>query len=465
MTANTPFSAEARHQVDMESDSLLAAIVRSSADAIVSKDLDSIVMSWNPAATRIFGFAAEEMIGESIRKLIPDELQYEEDMILERVRTGQQVEPFETIRLSASGERIPVSITVSPIKDTAGRIIGASKTARDLRERSAMAAKLRDTEQRFQLLADNMSQFAWIAEADGPIYWYNKRWYDYTGTTIDQMKGWGWQAVHHPDHVDRVTKLFQQRLAAGEEWEDVFPLRSAEGEYRWFLSRAMPIRDESGKVLCWFGTNTDITEERRQREKIDLLMREIGHRSKNMFSMVQALARRTAPSDQAEFVARFEQRLQALAANQDLLISGNWTGAKIDDLVRTQLSYVDDLIGNRISASGPPLVLTPASAETIGMAMHELVTNAAKYGALSGNTGVVTISWSIEESDGEQFFLLEWRESGGPPVSPPKQEGFGSTVVNRLPAMSLNAEVKSSFDEAGFSWSLRCKARRVIERP
>ncbi len=128
-------------------------------------------------------------------------------------------------------------------------------------ERDAEVA-LRESETRFRHLADSIPQLAWIADADGSIGWYNDRWYAYTGTDLEQMKGWGWQIVHHPDHVEAVTDKFRTSIASGEPWEDTFPLRGADGVYRWFLSRAHPIHDADGRVLRWFGTNTDITEQR-----------------------------------------------------------------------------------------------------------------------------------------------------------------------------------------------------------
>ncbi|MBE9108955.1 PAS domain S-box protein [Nodosilinea sp. LEGE 07298] len=118
---------------------------------------------------------------------------------------------------------------------------------------------LRESEERFRHLADNISQLAWMADADGSIFWYNQRWFDFTGTTLEQMRGWGWQQVHHPDHVNRVVEKVSHCFAMGEVWEDTFPLRGQDGQYRWFLSRATPVRDEQGQVLRWVGTNTDIT--------------------------------------------------------------------------------------------------------------------------------------------------------------------------------------------------------------
>ncbi|WP_299467694.1 PAS domain S-box protein [uncultured Gimesia sp.] len=132
-------------------------------------------------------------------------------------------------------------------------------------DRARAEEALRESESRFRDLADNMSQFAWMADEQGLIFWYNKRWFEYTGTTLEEMQGWGWKKVQHPDHVDRVVKRVQHSWDTGEIWEDTFPLRSKEGDYRWFLSRAVPIRDHAGNILRWFGTNTDITE-RKQAE-------------------------------------------------------------------------------------------------------------------------------------------------------------------------------------------------------
>ncbi len=131
-----------------------------------------------------------------------------------------------------------------------------------IERRKKLEAELGETQERFRVMANTIPQLAWMASPDGWIYWYNQRWHDYTGCTHEQMQGWGWKSVQHPDHVARVTEVWKEALARGESWQDTFPLRSADGEYRWFLSRAMPIRNEAGEVLHWFGTNTDITEQR-----------------------------------------------------------------------------------------------------------------------------------------------------------------------------------------------------------
>lgn len=132
----------------------------------------------------------------------------------------------------------------------------------DPSDRRRIEEALRERELELRTLADNIPQLAWIADRDGWIYWYNRRWFDYTGTTLADCAGWGWKRVHHPDHVDRVVEGFRDAIQREHEWEDTFPLRAKEGHYRWFLSRAMPVRDEHGRVQRWFGTNTDITEQR-----------------------------------------------------------------------------------------------------------------------------------------------------------------------------------------------------------
>jgi diguanylate cyclase (GGDEF)-like protein/PAS domain S-box-containing protein len=138
----------------------------------------------------------------------------------------------------------------------------------DITDRMLAEEALRQSEERFRTLADNIAQLAWMADEKGRVFWYNKRWFDYTGAGQEEMRGWGWQKVHHPDHVGRVMDSFRRSFEAGEEWEETFPLRGRDGGYRWFLSRAIPIRNEGGNVIRWFGTNTDITDRREMEEEI-----------------------------------------------------------------------------------------------------------------------------------------------------------------------------------------------------
>lgn len=147
----------------------------------------------------------------------------------------------------------------------AQRFIG---TITDVTDQIDAKDELRQRESDLLSVADSITQLAWIADASGHITWYNRRWYDYTGTTLAEMQGWGWQQVHHPEYVHGVMERIKQAFATGHAWEDTFPLRSKHGIYRWFLSRAEPLRDEQGQVLRWFGTNTDVTEMRQLQEQL-----------------------------------------------------------------------------------------------------------------------------------------------------------------------------------------------------
>ena len=444
-------------------DAHLAAIIDSSSDAIVSKDLDGIVQSWNRAAERMFGWTAAEMIGQSIRRLIPADRQSEEDSILSRVRAGELVPKFNTIRTRKDGTPILVAITVSPIRAADGSIIGASKIAHDITDQVMIQQNLEDSELRFRALADNIPQLAWMADSKGEPFWFNQRWYEFVGMTADELEGFDRTQFQHPDHVDRVRAKWREEIAKGEGWEDIFPLRRHDGQYRWFLSRAQPISNAAGEVTMWFGTNTDVTQQREHEEQIELLMGEVSHRSKNMLAIVQSILHRTAVDVAPEFVAGFEKRIAALAANQDMLIHRGWTGATMGEIVHSQLQPVGELVGKRIELDGPEsLVVRPRAAEALGLAVHELLTNALKYGALSGSDGQVRVSWVADGTVEEPTFEVEWRECGGPPVSQPTHAGFGSILIERNVRAALRAEVAIDYEPTGLVWKVVAPYEKVV---
>jgi len=169
----------------------------------------------------------------------------------------------------------------------------------------------------------------------------------------------------------------------------------------------------------------DVTERKAHEEHVHLLMREVNHRAENMLSLVQVIARQTAAREPEDFVERFSERIQALAANQDLLVRNEWQGVDVEDLVRAQLAHFADFVGWRISLHGPRLRLNAAAAQAIGLALHELATNAGKYGALSVDVGRVEVRWRLDGG----IFAMGWTERNGPPVSRPEWLGFGSTVI------------------------------------
>lgn len=197
-------------------------------------------------------------------------------------------------------------------------------------------------------------------------------------------------------------------------------------------------------------------------EHVHLLLGEVNHRSKNMLSVVSAIAQQMTAENQNEFVRRFSQRIQALAASHDLLARSQWKSVAILDLVRAQLGHFEDYLDRRITLAGPAVELSVAAAQCIGMVMNELATNAVKHGALSGHDGSVEVAWQIESNDADASFRISWLERGGPPVAAPERRGFGSTVIKTMAELSLDGDVQLDFAPSGLMWRLACPATRVL---
>jgi len=188
-------------------------------------------------------------------------------------------------------------------------------------------------------------------------------------------------------------------------------------------------------------------------------MREINHRAKNMLSVVDAIAHQTVANNPEDFVERFSERIQALSANQDLLVRNEWQGVDVEELVHAQLAHFAGLIGSRIAAQGPKLRLKAGSAQAIGLALHELATNAGKYGALSTDTGRVDVSWGADRD----ALTMSWTERDGPPVSAPKRRGFGTIVMETMAERSVGGTVGLDYAPSGLTWRLTCPAANALE--
>lgn len=226
---------------------------------------------------------------------------------------------------------------------------------------------------------------------------------------------------------------------------------TAGGHERWFSITAAPVRDGadvSYAVLIF----EDITPRKRADEQLKQLMYELKHRSKNLLSVVLSVARMTAGGEHADFVRALDERVHALALSQDLLFRGDTKGVLLAELIRSQLAHFGDLLDLRITLEGPTIELAPNAAQTLGMVLHELSTNAAKYGALSAPLGRINIDWSVEG----ELFRLKWQETGGPSVAPPTRTGYGSTVIGRMAEMNLAAHVSIAHDPVGLVWTLQC---------
>src|SRR5262249_14635666 len=259
-----------------------------------------------------------------------------------------------------------------------------------------------------------------------------------------------------------VIGRFGYTLATGEPYHSRSTVErradiGATETYDWKIER-VTLPDGRNGVVCHF---YDLSERQRHEEHIKLLMREVNHRSKNMLGLIDAIAHQTTATSPDDFVQRFSERIQSLAPSQDLLVEHDWKAVPLADLVHSQLSHFADLIGARISLAGPPLSLRPAVAQSLGMALHELGTNAAKYGALSTGLGRIAIIWNVYAEDPTQF-TLSWVEQGGPAVRAPERSGYGSAVTSSMVEWSIGGEVSIEYAPTGLIWRLTCPVDNIV---
>jgi two-component sensor histidine kinase/AmiR/NasT family two-component response regulator len=225
-----------------------------------------------------------------------------------------------------------------------------------------------------------------------------------------------------------------------------------------------PERDAEGTIIGLVVVVFDITNRKQTEEQIRLLLSEVNHRSKNLLSVVSAIARQTKAPSREEFLQRFSDRLQALAASHDLLSKSQWQSVAVLELLKAQLAHFADLIDGRIFFDGPPLKFSVEGAQCIGMVVHELATNAAKYGALSNQSGRIDISWRIASQAAGDRLLMSWIERHGPPVQPPQNRGYGSSVIQTIAELSLDGKVQLEFAATGLIWRLECPLTKISDR-
>ena len=289
----------------------------------------------------------------------------------------------------------------------------------------------------FQALVEYSSDAIVLADAAGRMVFLSHTAERLLGYPIADRRGKSIFEDLHPDDVARVWAIREAGFhPAAPEHE--YRIQRRDGGVRWVESRRLSYFEGTGRErrLVRFGTIGDITERKQQEEREHLLMREVSHRAKNMLNVVDSIARQTAARDPEDFVERLSDRIQALSANQDLLIRNEWKGVDVGDLVRAQVAHFADLIGTRIAMQGPRLLLNAAAAQAVGLALHELSTNAGKYGALSKDRGRLDIGW---ESDGDTL-TMRWTEHDGP-ASPPERRGFGTLVMGEMAERSLDGKV------------------------
>lgn len=325
--------------------------------------------------------------------------------------------------------------------------------------------RIREAHDRMALALDVTGLGMWERNlATGEISW-SEGMYRIFGRTREEFGGTGDEVLSyvHPEDRAAFRSAFEENVRKGSSgFGQDFRVLRPDGEVRWVLRRAQLVRNEKGELATMLGVALDLTERRDKEEHITFLMRELAHRSKNLVAVIQAIAHQTARHTDSvpDFVGRFSARLVSMARTHDLLTGRERGGASLEDLVQSQIEPFVESAGRQVVIDGPPAILDEAATQNIGLALHELATNAAKYGALSVPQGRVAIGWQpVTTGDGARALRLSWRETDGPEVTPPQRKGFGHIVIERTVADSLDAEVTLDFAPTGLIWQVDIPAK------
>lgn len=336
-------------------------------------------------------------------------------------------------------------------------------------ELRAQARALRESEQRFRVIADSMPQMVWSTLPDGFHDYYNARWYEFTGVPAGSTDGEGWNGMFHPDDQDRARALWDHSLQTGEPYEIEYRLRRHDGVYRWTLGRALPFRDEGGQIRRWFGTCTDIDDTKRLMEERELISQELSHRIKNIFSVISgliSLSARRHPHAKA-YADGLRDRVMALGRAHDFVRPHSERSRPVAAR-STAFAMLAELFApyehgdsQRIGLQGDDIDIDDRAATPVALVFHELATNAAKYGALSSPDGRVEVRGEIDRED----YVIVWTETGGPKVSgAPDQEGFGSTLSRVSIEGQLGGQMRRDWLQSGLRVTLRAP-RASFTRP
>ncbi|HLA01647.1 MAG TPA: PAS domain-containing protein [Aestuariivirga sp.] len=432
----------------------LAAIVTSSDDAIISSNLSNIITSWNHGAERLLGYRAEEITGQPVYRIIPEELWDGEQKNLDLVSNGEPIAAYESRRRHQNGRILDMSLSISPIRNNAGKVVGASTIALDITARLRDAEIHRESDARLRqaLAAAKAGAFDYDL-VNQEIRWSPEMFALYgldPEKAVPSFDAIMAQTV--PEHEQRVRSEFALALSQGGQFALEFPIIRPDGAEIWTAMTGYIKKDALGRATNARGIDQDISERKDWERRQALLLRELSHRVKNSMAVIQSVTRQTlrTTNDPKSFAEAFEGRIRSLAASHTLLTDVDWRGVRLTDLIKLQTSGMADDFERRFSLRGPEVLLPAETATQLGLVLHELGTNAAKYGALSLPGGKVSITWK----KGHGKLRLTWRERGGPSILEyPTRQGFGTALIN-----SSVVDVKRRFDPAG----LTCRLALVL---
>jgi PAS domain S-box-containing protein len=437
----------------------LAAIVESSDDAIVSTDLNGVITTWNKAAERLFGYSEVEAIGKQMRTILLPPDRQNELGILQRVhRVGQPIDHFETVRRRKDGSLVNVSLTASPISES-GKIVGTSRMMRDITERK----RVEEHEALLRLAQASTGVGVWGWDVRTKKLWVSPELEELYGLKPGSMKNYtDFRERVHPDDIEFVEA---QRNAASQKHQRFqYELRIIwpNGETRWLAATGSAVYDEvTGEPIRFLGSNFDITERKRAEERQRLLIAELDHRVKNILAQVAAVARSTSRGSRSieEFLGSLDGRIQSMAIAHTLLSAAGWQSVCLRTLVRHE--FAPYATGTNVTISGPDVVLGSAETQAMARVLHELATNAAKYGALSIPGGQVSVSWDLKPNGAAPNLTLLWRELAGPPVASEHPSGYGTNLICNLIPHELGGTVDLVFAKEGVSCKIEIPIRQA----
>ena len=337
------------------------------------------------------------------------------------------------------------------VRDEKGRLKSTVGAILDISRRKATEAALRESEARFRHMADSAPALIWMTDAEGKVAFANMH-FDYLfGRSATEMLGNGWMSVIHPDDLAGFCAASLAAFTEREAFKAEVRVVDKHGAVRWMQCEGVIRLDDAERFLGYTGCGVDITEGKLAEERQQLLIHELNHRVKNTLATVQSIASQTLRNAASTGAAReaFEARLIALSRAHDVLTRESWEGADLGEIVGQALEPYRGQGDAAFSLEGPPIKMPPRMALALALALQELATNAAKYGALSTREGRIGIRWGMTRVDGVPQLQLRWEESGGPPVAEPTRRGFGTPLIERGLAQDLGGDVRIDFAPTG----------------
>ena len=418
-----------------------ADILKLVGDGVISSDAEGRILVFNPAASQIFGYSEDEALGRPIEMLLPDRLRerHAEDLQGFAQRHGRATRLMgrrrEVIGRRRNGEEFPLEATLS--REIVRDALILSVVVRDItqrREREAALAErsreLEETERRLRLTleAGQMGSWEWRigsgvfrADAIARRLWDMPRNGDLTLASLRR------------DDLSELWETIWRSARQPGEFETEAHVRPLDGLSRWVLTKGAVLLADDGGPRTVVGVTFDVTERRNAEEQRRLITSELDHRMKNMLALINAIISMSGAGSSVEDYKRsLRQRIGAIAQTHRLLVESGWTGTTVAELVQSELEVYGYPSQETIAASGPEVALEPGAAMALGLVIHELGTNAGKYGALSRPGGRVHLRWQVDLNATGPHLVLRWSESGGPAVAPPERRGFGSTLIERM---------------------------------